>query len=125
MVKWADVFDTFNDPTIGKPVGGAIVFGGGLALYGKKGKIVGGLGLSGGTSRADRIVARKIRHMPHLDTVAMGPGPEHNDNMILDFKDGKSTSGFGHPDCKGGMEPSYIIRSLSRKFPTGSGKIRD
>ena len=49
----------------------------------------------------------------------------HGCNMILDFKDGKSPNGFGHPDCKGGMEPSHIIHSLSQKFPTGSGKAQD
>jgi uncharacterized protein GlcG (DUF336 family) len=32
---------------VGKPIGGVIVFGGGLPLYDTKGKIVGGLGLSG------------------------------------------------------------------------------
>jgi hypothetical protein len=51
-----------------------------------------------------------------------GPSPAHNDNMILDFQDGKSLSGFGRPDCKGGQEPSYIINSLSEKFPTGPGR---
>lgn len=118
-------FGTSNDPMIGKQVGGTIVFGGGLALYSKEGNIVGGLGLSGDTSCTDHIIAWKIRHMLHLDAVAMGASPDHNDNMILDFKDGKSPSGFGHPDCKGGMEPSYIIQSLSKKYPTGSGKKQD
>jgi len=54
----------------------------------------------------------------------MGPSSDHNNNMILDFKDGKSASGFGHPDCNG-MDPSYIIQSLSKEFPTGSGKKQD
>jgi len=115
-------FGTSNDPMIGKLVGGTIVFGGGLALYNRQGKIVGGLGVSGDTSCTDHIIAWKIRHMLHLDTVAMGPSSDHNDNMILDFKNGNSASGFGHPDCKGGTDPSYIIHSLSQKFPTGSGK---
>ena len=118
-------FGTSNDPMIGKLVGGTIVFGGGLALYTNQGKIVGGLGLSGDTSCTDHIIAWKVRHMLHLDNVTMGPSPEHNDNMILDFKDGTSPSGFGHPNCKGGMDPAYIIRSLPQKFPTGSGKTQD
>lgn len=118
-------FGTSNDPMVGKLVGGTIVFGGGLALYSTQGKIVGGLGLSGDTSCTDHIIAWKIRHQLHLDNVTMGPSPNHNDNMILDFKDGKSASGFGHPNCKGGMDPSYIIQSLSQKFPTGSGKTQD
>jgi hypothetical protein len=40
--------------------------------------------------------------------------------MVLDYKNGFSPSGFGHPDCKGGNEPSYIIQSLSKDFPTGA-----
>lgn len=114
-------FGTTNDPMVGKAVGGVIVFGGGLALYNSSGKIVGGLGLSGDTSCADHIMAWKVRHQLHLDAVPMGPSPDHNDNMILDYKNGYSPSGFGHPDCKGGVDPSYIIESLSKKYPTGPG----
>jgi len=113
-------FGTPSDPMIGKAVGGIIVFGGGLALYDSSGKIVGGLGLSGDTSCTDHIIAWKLRHNLHLDHVPMGPSPAHDDNMILDYKNGFSPSGFGHPDCKGGMEPSYIIGNLSKEFPTGA-----
>src|SRR4051794_11759099 len=42
-----------DDPMVGKPIGGIIVFGGGLALYDTSGHIVGGLGVSGDTSCAD------------------------------------------------------------------------
>lgn len=115
-------FGTPNDPMVGKAIGGIIVFGGGLPLYNAKGKIVGGLGLSGDTSCTDHIIAWKVRHQLHLDVVPMGPSAAHNDNMILDFKNGTSPSGFGHPDCKGGMEPSHIIGELSTKFPTGPSK---
>ncbi|MGA9390039.1 MAG: heme-binding protein [Candidatus Sulfotelmatobacter sp.] len=69
---------------VGKPIGGVIVFGGGLPLYDSKGKIVGGLGLSGDTSCADHIMAWKVRQL-QLDAVPMGPSPDHNDNMILDW----------------------------------------
>jgi uncharacterized protein GlcG (DUF336 family) len=55
-------FGQENDPIVGKPVGGIVVFGGGLALYNKKGEILGGLGLSGDTSCADHIMAWKVRH---------------------------------------------------------------
>lgn len=110
---------TPDDPMVGKAIGGVIVFGGGLPLYSNAGKIVGGLGLSGDTSCTDHIIAWKVRHSLHLDAVPMGPSPDHNDNMILDYKNGYSPSGFGHPDCKGGMEPSAIIESLSKDFPTG------
>ena len=48
-------FGQENDPMVGKAVGGIVVFGGGLALYDSQGKIVGGLGVSGGTSRASGV----------------------------------------------------------------------
>jgi uncharacterized protein GlcG (DUF336 family) len=114
-------FGTPNDPMVGKAIGGVIVFGGGLALYSSRGKIVGGLGLSGDTSCTDHIIAWKVRHELHLDAVTMGPSPEHNDNMILDWKNNASASGFGHPSCKGGMISDAIIHDLSNQFPTGPG----
>lgn len=113
-------FGTPNDPMIGKMVGGVIVFGGGLALYNSSGKLLGALGLSGDTSCTDHIIAWKVRHKLNLDHVPMGPSPAHNDNMILDYRNGYSPSGFGHPDCKGGVDPSYIIESLSKDYPTGA-----
>jgi uncharacterized protein GlcG (DUF336 family) len=115
-------FGTANDPMVGKGVGGVIVFGGGLALYNGSGKIVGGLGLSGDTSCTDHIIAWKVRHELHLDVVNMGPSLAHNDNMILDFKNNWSASGFGHPSCKGGVTSDRIINDLSKEFPTGPGK---
>lgn len=115
-------FGTPNDPMVGKAIGGVIVFGGGLPLYTKQGKIVGGLGLSGDTSCTDHVIAWKVRHELQLDGVPMGPSPAHNDNMILDWKNGYSPSGFGHPSCKGGMPADSIINSLSKDFPTGPGK---
>jgi uncharacterized protein GlcG (DUF336 family) len=112
-------FGTANDPMVGKAIGGIIVFGGGLPLYAQNGKLVGGLGLSGDTSCTDHIIAWKIRHELHLDAVPMGPSPDHNDNMILDFQNNISASGFGHPSCKGGNNSDAIINSLSKDFPTG------
>jgi uncharacterized protein GlcG (DUF336 family) len=112
-------FGTPSDPMVGKAIGGIIVFGGGLALYSPEGKIIGGLGLSGDTSCTDHIIAWKVRHELHLDAVPMGPSPDHNDNMILDWKNGTSASGFGHPSCKGGMQSDSIIQNLSKDFPTG------
>ena len=79
-------FGTPNDPMVGKAIGGIIVFGGGLPLYNGSGKMVGGLGLSGDTSCTDHIIAWKVRHELQLDVVPMGPSPDHNDNMILDWK---------------------------------------
>lgn len=115
-------FGTPNDPMIGKAIGGVIIFGGGLPLYNAQGKIVGGLGLSGDTSCTDHVIAWKVRHQLHLDAVPMGPSPAHNDNMILDWKNNASPSGFGHPSCKGGMSSDFIIGNLSKEFPTGPGK---
>lgn len=115
-------FGTPSDPMVGKAVGGVIVFGGGLPLYSKQGKIIGGLGLSGDTSCTDHVIAWKVRHELALDTVPMGPSPEHNDNMILDWKNNMSPSGFGHPSCKGGMSADAIINNLSKDFPTGPGR---
>lgn len=115
-------FGTPDDPMVGKAVGGIIVFGGGLPLYSSKGKILGGLGLSGDTSCTDHIIAWKVRHELHLDVVPMGPSRDHNDNMILDFHNGVSASGFGHPACKGGMASESMINNLSKQFPTGPGK---
>ena len=43
----ADKFGQPDDPYVGKPIGGIIVFGGGLALYERGGHIVGALGVSG------------------------------------------------------------------------------
>lgn len=111
-------FGTSKDPMVGKPIGGVIVFGGGLPLYTHKGKIVGGLGLSGDTSCTDHVIAWKLRHALHLDAVPMGVSPEHNDNMIQDIKNGKSASGWGHPVCKGGQSSSAIIQKLPQKYPT-------
>ncbi len=110
---------TPNDPMVGKAIGGIIVFAGGLPLYAADGRIVGGLGLSGDTSCTDHVIAWKVRHELHLDAVPMGPSADHNDNMILDFHNGVSSSGFGHPSCKGGTQADNIIQSLSHDFPTG------
>ncbi len=112
-------FGTPNDPMVGKAIGGIIVFGGGLALYAPNGKLLGALGLSGDTSCTDHVIAWKVRHQLELDAVPLGPSPEHNDNMILDFQNDNSPSGFGHPSCKGGTSSDNIIRNLSKDYPTG------
>ena len=108
-----------NDSMVGKAIGGVIVFAGGLALYDSSGKIVGGLGLSGDTSCADHVMAWKVRHKLNLDAVPMGVSPDQNDQMIMDIKpDGSSPSGFGHPECKGGLPSAPIIQKLSKEYPT-------
>jgi uncharacterized protein GlcG (DUF336 family) len=113
-------FGQSNDPMVGKAIGGIIVFGGGLALYDAKGRIVGGIGISGDTSCADHIIAWKVRHDLGLDHVPYGVAPNQNDNMILDIQNGTSASGFGHPTCKGGNPPDEIIKQLPEKFKTNA-----
>src|SRR4051812_16477633 len=118
----ADKFGQPDDPMVGKPIGGVIVFGGGLALFTPEGKIVGGLGVSGDTACADHVVAWKMRHALKLDAVPVGVAPNANDNLILDFQNGSSASGFGHPTCKGGKPSDETIRKLPEQFPTGPKK---
>ncbi|MCK1274766.1 heme-binding protein [Bradyrhizobium sp. 61] len=94
-------FGTARDPMVGKPVGGVIVFGGGLALYDGNG-ITGALGVSGDSSCADHNVAWRVRHQLGLDRVPAGVSPNMKDAIIYDIgPDGKSLSGFGHPKCNG------------------------
>jgi uncharacterized protein GlcG (DUF336 family) len=108
-----------DDPLVGKPIGGVIVFGGGLALYDRAGKIVGGLGVSGDTSCADHVIAWKTRQSLGLNSVPMGVGPGSSDNLIFDIQSGVSSSGFGHPACKGGNPSEDIINKLNQTHPTG------
>jgi uncharacterized protein GlcG (DUF336 family) len=115
-----NAFGQPNDPMVGKAPGGVIVFGGGLAIYDNKGKIVGGLGVSGDTACADHVVAWKIRHSLKLDSVPMGAAPGPSDNLILDMGNGVSASGFGHPSCKGGQPPDEILKELNNKVPVGA-----
>ena len=112
-------FGMQNDPMVGKAIGGVIVFGGGLALYSKKGELVGGLGVSGDTACADHVIAWKTRRSLGLDAVPMGIAPGPSDNLVFDIQNGVSLSGFGHPDCKGGSPSKEIIRQLDQKLPVG------
>jgi uncharacterized protein GlcG (DUF336 family) len=115
-------FGMQNDPMVGQAIGGVIVFGGGLPLYSKKGELVGGLGVSGDTACADHVVAWKTRRSLGLDAVPMGIAPGSTDNLILDIQNGVSSSGFGHPDCKGGSPSKDIIQKLNQKLPVGPGR---
>jgi uncharacterized protein GlcG (DUF336 family) len=112
-------FGQQNDPMVGKRIGGVIVFGGGLPLYSEKGELVGGLGVSGDTACADHVVAWKTRRALKLDAVPMGVAPGPSDNLIFDIQNGASSSGYGHPSCKGGQPPDDIIKSLNQKLPVG------
>lgn len=108
-----------HDPMVGKPIGGVVVFAGGLALYDSSGKLVGGLGVSGDTSCSDHVVAWKVRHALKLDAVPAGPAPNASDNLILDLQNGSSASGFGHPSCKGGKPSDDVIKKLPETDATG------
>ena len=101
-----------RDPLIGNLIGGINVFGGGLALYDKDAKLLGGLGVSGDSSCTDHVIAWKLRNAFDLAHVPAGVSPAKNDNIIydLDATTGKSASGFGHPVC--GKDATEIAKSL-------------
>jgi uncharacterized protein GlcG (DUF336 family) len=85
----------------GKRVGGAIVFGGGLALYDGS-NVVGGLGVSGDSACADHNIAWRVRAALGLDKAPAGVNPERKDAIVYDMNAaGQSASGFGHPKCAG------------------------
>jgi uncharacterized protein GlcG (DUF336 family) len=72
--------------------GGQIFFGGGVPLY-SGGQIVGGLGISGDTSCADHEVAKRVRHLAHMNP-AGGPTA---DDIVYSPPDAASV--FAHPVC--------------------------
>jgi len=105
-------YGQFNDPMVGKKIGGVNVFGGGLALYGANHVILGGLGVSGDTSCTDHDVAWRLRHSLGFDHMLANPSlnmagvagvsgdASHPDNIVYDIGDnGQSKGGFGHPSC--------------------------
>ena len=109
------LFGTAHDPMVGHRIGGVNVFGGGLGLYAAGGKLVGALGLSGDSSVADHVIAWKLRKQPGLDHVPNGVSPTKDDNMVVDFADGKSASGWGHPETT--PAASEIVRKLPTTHP--------
>jgi len=108
----SEAIGTKNDPMIGGKIGGIIVFGGGLALYDSTGKLVGAIGVSGDSSGADHNIVWKVRHILKLDFVPSGVSPTNDDNIIYDIVDGKSKSGWGHPEC------SDEATKIAEKLPT-------
>ncbi len=101
-----------DDPAVGKKIGGVNVFGGGLALYNDKGKVIGGIGVSGDTSGADHNIAWKVRHMLGLDYVPGGVSATGDDNIVYDITDGVSAGGWGHP------ETSEETTAIAEQLPT-------
>jgi uncharacterized protein GlcG (DUF336 family) len=96
-----------DDPMEGGKIGGINVFGGGFALYNRRGQIVGGLGVSGDSSCADHNIGWRTRNNLRLDFVPAGVSgdPNRPDNIVNDItsqagqQEGTSASGWGHPAC--------------------------
>ena len=113
-------YGTPMDHLVGKPVGGVVVFGGGLALYSEDGHVIGGLGVSGDLSCADHNIAWKVRHELEFDYVPAGVDPKSllgkpkDDNIVYDIDEqtGKSASGWGHPSC------SPSTKAVGEALPT-------
>lgn len=107
---------TEKDPMLAQKIGGVNVFGGGLALYDADGVLLGGLGVSGDSSCADHNIAWKLRARLGLDYVPAGVSPSADDNIVNDMVDGKSESGWGHPECS--SEAAQIAVNFSNTHPT-------
>jgi uncharacterized protein GlcG (DUF336 family) len=111
-------YGTPQDFMVGKRIGGTNVFGGGVPLYNEDGKVVGGLGVSGDASCADHNIAWKMRYNLRLDHVPAGVADGgKDDNIIYDFKNGVSASGFGHPECSAAA--TAIGQALPTTHPIG------
>jgi len=118
-----------HDPWVGQKAGGTSVFGGGLALYNRRGKLIGGLGISGDSSYSDHIVAWKLRYALNLDNVPAGVAPvpgsltnQTTDNLILDLIPSAtgqlgSESGYGYPVPNANV--TALIESLPQDYPPG------
>lgn len=108
---------TDKDPMVGGKIGGVNVFGGGLPLYDKEGKLIGAIGVSGDSSCADHIIAWKVRHKLNLDNVPAGVSPTKDDNIVYDISNGVSASGWGHPECAAAATKSG--QELVKTHPIG------
>jgi uncharacterized protein GlcG (DUF336 family) len=116
-------YGSANDPMVGQEIGGINVFGGGLALYGPGGKILGGVGVSGDTSCTDHNVAWRLRNILNLDflkgviggVAQFANDNKHPDNIIYDITanpdggTGVSATGFGHPRCLNNPPTTSIL----------------
>lgn len=107
-----------EDPMVGHKIGGVNVFGGGLALYGEDGTLLGALGVSGDSSCADHNIAWKLRDALGLDHVPAGVSPTGDDNIVYDIADGASASGWGHPACSD--EARAIAEGFPQSHPIGN-----
>lgn len=89
------VFDA-QGTGLGYVPGGIITFGGGVALYNKSGKVIGGLGVSGDTSCADHAIAYRMRQL--AITAGIVGAPPNNDNIQYATMNTVPT-GFQQPHC--------------------------
>jgi uncharacterized protein GlcG (DUF336 family) len=115
-------FGTATDPMVNHAIGGVNVFGGGLGLYARGARLVGGVGASGDTSCADHNIAWRVRHELNLDFLAGVGGVSGDaarpDNIVFDITanaaggTGISAGGFGHPSClkAGGSDTLPVVR---------------
>ncbi|GAL14956.1 hypothetical protein JCM19233_5970 [Vibrio astriarenae] len=106
----AEKYGTSDDAMVGERIGGVNVFGGGLALYGNDGTILGAIGVSGDTSCADHNIAWKTRHALKLDYVPGGVSDTGDDNII--YTEGH---GFGHVNCGNGE--ADVAMKLPEMYP--------
>ncbi len=109
----AKKFGQVRDPMVGRRIGGVNVFGGGLALYDKKGDLIGGLGVSGDSSCADHNIAWRTRKNLNLDFVPAGVTVAKDDNILF-LAAGEAANGFKHPLC-GGTEDKIVLPPVSKK----------
>ncbi|GJQ22672.1 MAG: hypothetical protein HBSAPP01_04620 [Candidatus Brocadia sapporoensis] len=116
----SEKYGTEKDPMVGHKIGGVNVFGGGLALYNREGKLVGALGVSGDSSCADHNIAWKVRHRLELDYVPAGVSPLKDDNIVYDITNGISASGWGHPQCS--PEAARIAQEFPKTHPVRKRK---
>ena len=84
--------DCLNPTSTATICGGAIAFGGGVALY-RNARVVGGLGISGDTPCADHEIAKRIRHLAGLDPK---PGPTIDD---IQYSKVDRATIYSHPLC--------------------------
>ncbi|HEU0203400.1 MAG TPA: heme-binding protein [Burkholderiaceae bacterium] len=113
-----EYYGTRGDPMVGNRIGGVNVFGGGLALYNARHKVVGALGVSGDTSCADHMIGWRLRHRLNFDYLqgvgGVAGDAARPDNIVYDITPnpnggtGKSAGGFGHPTCLNTGNPSQL-----------------
>jgi uncharacterized protein GlcG (DUF336 family) len=98
---------------VGRVCAGQIFFGGGVPLY-RDGRIVGGLGVSGGTSCEDHEVAKRVRDLAGLNP----PGGRLVDDIVYSPPDPPSV--FAHPVCPNTRRNNVFIGDEHREtYPKG------